>query len=355
MINPATYTVEWIESVSRSLNNADRILVEKVIRALTLLTELKNHKLDFIFKGGTALLLLLPKPARMSIDIDIILPPENKNPDDIFNSMVSKGIFTHYVQQERHVDSLIEKAHYKFFYTPAFKTYGAEDNILLDILYEKNPYSIINQVPVNTPFLKWDAEPVSVSVPGIECILGDKLTAFAPNTTGVPYFKKETSMSMEIIKQLFDIGQLFDFVNDLPAVAETFYLIAKNELYYRKLKQFTPADVLEDIFQTALCLSLRGAAGKGDFVQLQSGIGRLKAMIFSENFILEKAIIAASKAAYISRCIAFGGNSFEKFDDAMPMHDWIIQQPFETKLNKLKKSLPEAFFYWYHALNHTNK
>jgi len=52
MINPATYTAEWIESVSRSLNNADRILVEKVIRALTLLTELKNHKLDFIFRGG---------------------------------------------------------------------------------------------------------------------------------------------------------------------------------------------------------------------------------------------------------------------------------------------------------------
>ena len=351
MINPATYTVEWIESLSRSLNNADKTLVEKVIRALTLLIELKKHKLDFIFKGGTSLLLILPKPARISIDIDIILPNKENDLDNIFNSLVTKGIFTHFVRHDRSIDSLIEKAHYKFFYTPSFKTYGDEDNILLDILFEKNPYAVINQVPVITPFLKWDSEPISVAVPGIEYILGDKLTAFAPNTTGVPYFKKETSMSMEIIKQLFDIGQLFNYVEDMTAVSETFYLIAQNELSYRKMNQLSPADVLEDIFQTTLCLSLRGNAGKGDFTQLQSGIGRLKSMILSETFILERAIIAASKAAYLSRCIASGAKSLKKFNDSVVMQDWIIQQPNETKLNKLKKSLPEAFFYWYQALN----
>ncbi len=29
------------------------------------------------------------------------------------------------------------------------------------------------------------------------------------------------------------------------------------------------------------------------------------------------------------------------------MKDWIIDKPVNTKLNKLKKSNPEAFFYWY--------
>ena len=38
-------------------------------------------------------------------------------------------------------------------------------------------------------------------IPSFEDLLGDKLTAFAPNTTGIPYFKKDDSMSMEIIKQ----------------------------------------------------------------------------------------------------------------------------------------------------------
>ena len=31
----------------------------------------------------------------------------------------------------------------------------------------------------------------------------------------------------------------------------------------------------------------------------------------------------------------------------MQAKDWIIEQPFNTRLNKLKKSNTEAFFYWY--------
>ncbi len=37
---------------------------------------------------------------------------------------------------------------------------------------------------------------------------GDTLTAFAPNTTGIPYLKNKDSMSMKTIKQLYDIGNL---------------------------------------------------------------------------------------------------------------------------------------------------
>ena len=44
----------------------------------------------------------------------------------------------------------------------------------------------------------------------LDDILGDKLTAFAPNTTGIPYEKSGLSRAMEIIKQLYDIGNLFE-------------------------------------------------------------------------------------------------------------------------------------------------
>ena len=39
-----------------------------------------------------------------------------------------------------------------------------------------------------------------VTVPTIDAITGDKLTAFAPNTIGIPYFKgkDKQSFSMEI-------------------------------------------------------------------------------------------------------------------------------------------------------------
>ncbi len=42
----------WIEQVSKSYK-ADKILVEKAIRALSLLEGLAQSKLVFVFKGGT--------------------------------------------------------------------------------------------------------------------------------------------------------------------------------------------------------------------------------------------------------------------------------------------------------------
>jgi hypothetical protein len=72
----------------------------------------------------------------------------------------------------------------------------------LDILFEENPYQNVIETPINTPFIVQKGDVVKVKTPSFEDILGDKLTAFAPNTTGIPYFKGSSSKSMEIIKQL---------------------------------------------------------------------------------------------------------------------------------------------------------
>lgn len=73
MINKETYILEWITNLKYKLGKRiDPKLIEKVIWALTLLEQLKINELNFIFKGGTALLLDIKKPKRFSIDIDII-------------------------------------------------------------------------------------------------------------------------------------------------------------------------------------------------------------------------------------------------------------------------------------------
>ena len=74
MINVDSLKADWIKKVSTKQNNADKILIEKSIRALYLLEQLVLTDLDFIFKGGTSLLLLLKDIKRLSIDIDIIIP-----------------------------------------------------------------------------------------------------------------------------------------------------------------------------------------------------------------------------------------------------------------------------------------
>ena len=95
MINKSiTLTAEWLESVSTKIGAKDKLLVEKTIRALILLEGLMNSEIDFIFKGGTALLLMQQEnPQRLSIDIDIIIPKSFDELGDKLNEIAQKQGF----------------------------------------------------------------------------------------------------------------------------------------------------------------------------------------------------------------------------------------------------------------------
>lgn len=345
MISDKTLNLDWINTVSRKNRNADRILIEKVIRALLLLEGLAESGMDFIFKGGTALMLLQGSTKRLSIDIDIVLKKKTEL-EPLFADFLKRKNFTRVELQERNANSSIVKAHYKFYYQPAFKTAQEEEYVLLDILIEESLYKNILSIDIDSSFVQQDAAPVKINVPSFADMLGDKLTAFAPNTTGIPYEKNGHSKTMEIIKQLYDIGNLFDDVENFEIVRETFKQFALKELSYRNLKQ-NQNQVLRDIFETALCISTRGLEGKGDFRALQNGISQIKAFIFSETYQIEKAIVHASKAAYLAKLIELNKINLQHFENAIQVKDWTIEQPFFTRLNRLKKSNPQAFFYWY--------
>jgi len=177
--------------VSKKYNRADRILVEKVIRALLLLEGLVTSELKFVLKGGTALMLLLGSTRRLSIDIDIITSKDQQLEDQFQEFLADQG-FIRFELQERKANSDIEKAHYKFNYKPVHKSNLEEDYVLLDILFEAPHYAKVIDWPIDSSFVKQTGEPHMVKVPCHEDILGDKLTAFAPNTTGIPYSKAET-------------------------------------------------------------------------------------------------------------------------------------------------------------------
>jgi hypothetical protein len=344
MIHPDSFTAAWVQAKAKESRNADPILVEKVIRALALLEGLAQSGLSFVFKGGTALMLLLEQTKRLSIDIDIIIPQKPAGLEELLQLIVQQTAFVRLEAQHRPATSQIEKAHYKFYYHPVTNTRGNEEYILLDILFEHNPYELTQATPVQSLFLQQEGVPVTVQTPTVEAILGDKLTAFAPTTTGILYGKGK---EMEIIKQLFDIGNLFEVVTDLEVVRKTFYRIAHTELDYRCLEGMTPAEVLEDIHQTALCLSLRGASGKGDFNELQRGVQNIRNFIYSDSYQTEKAIVHAARAAYLVSLIRSNAQRIERLTDVASLKDAVIEPPFNTKLNKLKKSNLEAFFYWF--------
>jgi hypothetical protein len=180
-------------------------------------------------------------------------------------------------------------------------------------------------------------------------MLGDKLTAFAPHTTGIPFFKGDKDCSMEINKQLFDIASLFDLTNDLTITADTFRKFAAVELLYRKADPSKLQDVLDDIFSTSRCICLRGIENPEEFQLIQNGMGKVRNFIHSvKNYGLDHAIVNASKAAYLSKLIEKGVSEVHHFmpDNEQQLVDAIITEPLPTKFNKFKKSNVEAFFYW---------
>ncbi len=347
MINPESRTLEWIEKVSRENNVKDMTLTEKTIRAFSLLEALVRSECPLLFKGGTAEMLHLNSTKRLSIDIDIICPPGTQIEDFLRVHSAEYG-FGNVELVERVSRTDIPKKHAKYYYQVAYPAGNRQDKILLDVLFEENRYAKVVQLPIESPFLKTEGEPVMVNLPSYEDMLSDKLTAFAPHTTGIPFFKGDKDCSMEINKQLFDIASLFDLTDNLTITAETFKNLAQVELLYRKANNLGIHDVLEDIYNTSRCLCMRGTENPEEFSLLQKGIGKVRNFIHSELCNIDNAIVNASKAAYLSKLIENGINEINHYDKNKnkELIDAQIKDSRLTKFNKLKKNNPEAFYYW---------
>ena len=99
---------------------------------------------------------------------------------------------------------------------------------------------------------------------------------------------------MEICKQLFDIASLFAIVNDLSITTETFNKFAMVELQYRGESPYAIRKVLDDIYDTAKCIVMRGQDNQEEFDMIQDGIKKVRGFIHSEVYTLESAITNAS-------------------------------------------------------------
>ena len=346
MIEPITYHPDWIYEVKRNLGKKkfDPKLIEKVIYALVFLEQLKLNGLDFIFKGGTALLLATKEPKRFSIDIDIITEQSQNEIEAILEKISNESVFTHWEDDNdrKHTpDAPI--GHFKMYY--ASNVDGNVEPILLDILYTPNPYPELMEIPIAHDWIQTTGTITTVPMPTFDAILGDKLTAFAPKTTGILYSKNRP---VEIIKQLFDISFLFDNMSDFNIVRNSYSKVVEEEIKFRKL-EMAANQVLEDTQEACYVLATRDIKSE-EFKHLQLGISNFINFTISR-FNIDEAITAASKAAYLSEVLKNKKIvALEKYSNPQQVKDYILEKPMETRFNKLKKSNPEAFFYWYKAL-----
>lgn len=115
MINTECFNKEWIDSIRKDFPLVDPIILEKTIYAFQLLSLLVEEGIEFVFKGGTSLLLLLPEPKRLSIDIDILTSLQKNDLETKLNSIAKNPSFTELVEDPRS-ESKVPKKHYKLFF-----------------------------------------------------------------------------------------------------------------------------------------------------------------------------------------------------------------------------------------------
>ncbi len=357
MIKEKCFSEEWLEQFKRQKyhKRIDKIILEKMIYALHLLERLKANGLDFVIKGGTSLVLLLKEGTRFSIDIDIICKAERIYLEEILNKVIETSRFMDWkLDNHRSYQAGVPKAHYKFSFDTKQQGSGM---ILLDVLIEDSIYPAQTEMPVKTKWIETEAETM-VTVPTIDAITGDKLTAFAPNTIGIPYFKGKDKQpfSMEICKQLFDLSKLFEHITDIEMVAKSFIAFAEKEIIYRKNDnpecELTPEKVLQDTIGTCLIIAKKGGGTndeKQKFAELQKGIrGFNSGFLMSGSFRIDDAVAAAARIAYMAAKILVNDMSPIVYYKGQDIRGLNIEDQDWNFLNKLKKQPDKSsFYYWY--------
>ena len=342
MIDQKCFTSDWQAQKRAELGGCDPVLLEKTIYAFALLDALSDAGLDFIFKGGTSLLLRLPKIRRLSIDVDIIceLPPPEL--DDVLAMTGRRSPFTGMAEDDRGAGRLPSRRHFKFFYAP-LDVHNPAPFVLLDVVREANLYPKIELVPLRTAFIEGDGR---LKVPTIEGLLGDKLTAFGPNTTGIPLDKRNT---MQFMKQVFDIAGLFDAATDLAEVRAAYEAIFIAENGYRG-GRFDLDQALRDGFDTAYCMAQVGLSkaptdGRCELIEL--GRRQLESHLVGARFRREEMKVAAAKAALLTRAIRMDLDLAEaQYNETRLALLRTFVFPDDLAAVRRLKAIPEAMWYW---------
>ena len=307
MLSKEIYTQEYISEL-RGRTGDDPLMIEKTLFAFGLLEAIRSVDMPFVFKGGTALMLLLDIPRRFSTDIDIVVEPGT----DI-DSYIEKAktVFPFFDKEEdiRKGKNNIEKRHFRFKYLSPGS--GKEVVVILDVLFEERQYPNTVFKPIKNSLLLTEGEDLIVEMPDIESILGDKLTAFAPHTTGIEFGQNK---ELEIIKQLFDCATLFDGMKNLEIVRDSYRKVVRSEMSYRGLT-CPMEDVLKDTIRGCLCIATRGGNNPDDFKYYIDGIGRIRNHIISQMFNGEIAGAYASRVMYLAANVLTGNDHILRIID----------------------------------------
>lgn len=341
MLTRDNYGMDHIQEL-RSKYKKDPGLLERVLYAFGLLEAIAQVGMQFIFKGGSCLMLMTDQPRRLSTDIDILVEP-GTDIDKYIMEAAKIFPFKTYEEQKRIGKNQIEKRHFKFVYDSPLR--NTEFYILLDVVFTESPYLITIEKGIENSLLWNEGKPVLVTIPSPDCILGDKLTAFAPHTTGVPF---GVNKELEILKQLYDVATLTEVLSDQKALKKTYDKAVTEELAYRGL-DLRGEDVLRDTIRASACIIGKGSMDKEEYPLYLRGIQALDSHVMDRRYSGEIAAHQACKTMYLAACL-LTGQTFHKIERP---ENYIAESIGKSKYKKfsyIKKQKLESYGYLVEAV-----
>ncbi|OGS34658.1 MAG: hypothetical protein A2293_03040 [Elusimicrobia bacterium RIFOXYB2_FULL_49_7] len=225
--------------IEANRQDAPALLAEQAVHCLELVAELSEAGLDFSFKGGNSLLVLLESPRRFSIDVDISTNESKEHISACIDKAILKhGVFTRVNHRVHKTKPWLPMTSYELFYRSAFEI-SEEAFIMLDAMLTKSDYLMIRK-PIQCGTLYQSV--VETELPAIESLLADKLLTLGPNTLGIPLGKKKEAQRL---KHGHDISLLMSQNPRLEPIREALLHCLQQENGLQN-KTLSLTDVLND-------------------------------------------------------------------------------------------------------------
>jgi hypothetical protein len=295
------------------------------------------------------MLLLLDNFRRLSIDVDIACPLPREEVARSVAAVARKGRFISVSPDERDPARLPKRHHYALKFTSVVDA-RVPATLQLDVLEDDGHYPHTLRVPLRSRFVVPDGD-VHITVPTIEGLLADKLTAFAPKTIGVPYTAFKASL--KIAKHVADIGELFPNALDGRGLVDAYQRIFAAENAYRG-NSFTINEALDDTIETARLLgsiNVKGCLPTPESAVLLPGVAQVNTHMIGPRHTLDNAKTAAARAAHLAALLLSNRMPADlatlRFDGAVM--DAKASEPLEGRfaiLNRLRQINPEVFHRW---------
>jgi hypothetical protein len=339
-----TLNLDQLEALRKKLGFKDPGIFEKCVYAFNLLSDVLQAYPNLVFKGGTSILLHIFPPARLSIDIDILLPPKEKEGlSKKLERVAQDSEWFEGIEEDRRVGKKIPKAHFKFPFTSQFSK--VQQYVLLDVVFTESPYGVLLHRDIGASAMAFSGARGVVNVPSVDGLFGDKLTAVSPKTVGISLSQDR---NMEFMKQIIDLGELFKAIKDMKELRTAFSSTLSVENGFRG-GHYSLDDVFNDIILIAFKYSqslLRGSDNTFKEIGLMNDGNAKVANHLKEKLSPEDIKIALARIVYIISLLrrTDEGSLIQKVNMDM-VKDRAFPEQYKI-LERLKTPVPEAYFYW---------